>query len=133
MRHVLNSVLHGLEFIHGKGILHADLKPANILMRGAAAWRGFFASTKFKEREAATAKRDALDIEYQVPASFEARPAKFKLDLSSKRTRTLRLELDLSSNLARTPRLELDPSSPLAVRTRCPSGPRGSNLAFSFS
>ena len=54
MRHVLNGVLHGLEFIHGKGILHADLKPANILMRGVGASRGCFACRK-------------LDFEYQVP------------------------------------------------------------------
>ena len=35
MRHAINSVLEGLGFIHGKGCIHCDLKPANIFMRGA--------------------------------------------------------------------------------------------------
>ena len=33
MRHALNSVLEGLRFIHDRGCIHCDLKPANFFMR----------------------------------------------------------------------------------------------------
>ena len=33
MRHVLNSVIEGLRFIHDKGCIHCDLNPAIIFMR----------------------------------------------------------------------------------------------------
>ena len=42
MRHVLNSVLEGLRFIHDRGCIHCDLKPANIVMRVAIHLRGCF-------------------------------------------------------------------------------------------
>ena len=42
MRHVLNSVLEGLSFIHDRGCIHTDLKPENIFMRGAIHLRGCF-------------------------------------------------------------------------------------------
>ena len=42
MRHALNSVLEGLRFIHDRGCIHCDLKPANIFMRGAIHLRGCF-------------------------------------------------------------------------------------------
>ena len=42
MRHVLNSVLEGLRFIHDAGCIHCDLKPANVFMRGAMHLRGCF-------------------------------------------------------------------------------------------
>ena len=45
MRHVLNSVLEGLRFIHDRGCIHCDLKPANIFMRGAIHLRGCFEKT----------------------------------------------------------------------------------------
>ena len=48
LRHVLNSVLEGLRFIHDRGCIHCDLKPANIFMRGAIHVRGCF------EKEALT-------------------------------------------------------------------------------
>ena len=51
MRHVLNSVLEGLQFIHDKGCIHTDLKPANVFMRGAVHWRGRFEKEVLTRRE----------------------------------------------------------------------------------
>ena len=77
MRHVLNSVMAGLGFLHDKGCVHCDLKPANILMRGSTFFRGCF------EKEALTFRQigewDAvnptpqskLEFDYQIPRSFE--------------------------------------------------------------
>jgi hypothetical protein len=39
-RHVLKSVAQGLECLHAHGLVHADLKPANILLRGTVAFAG---------------------------------------------------------------------------------------------
>ena len=42
MRHVLRSVLKALAYVHERGLVHADLKPANILLRGVGDFqRGF--------------------------------------------------------------------------------------------
>ena len=35
VRRVLNDVLDGLEFLHGKGIVHRDVKPSNVLLDAA--------------------------------------------------------------------------------------------------
>ena len=35
VRHVLDDVLDGLEFLHGKGIVHRDVKPSNVLLDAA--------------------------------------------------------------------------------------------------
>ena len=72
MRHVLNSVLEGLRFIHDRGCIHCDLKPANIFMRGAIHSRGCF------ERVAdwgalAPSPHSAMQSQYQIPNSFEVR------------------------------------------------------------
>ena len=46
MRHVLRTVLAALAYMHEHGLVHADVKPANILLRGAGAfqdeWRRLF-------------------------------------------------------------------------------------------
>ena len=76
-QHVLSSVLDGLAYMHGKGLVHSDMKPANILMRGTPAFRGCFGRKPWAAQPAATATGDLLEFEYQVPASFQARPAKF--------------------------------------------------------
>ena len=76
-QHVLSSVLDGLAYMHGKGLVHSDMKPANILMRGTPAFRGCFGRRPWAAQLAATATGDPLEFEYQVPASFQARPAKF--------------------------------------------------------
>ena len=61
-RHVLKSVAQGLERLHAHGLVHADLKPANILLRGARAfaegWRQRFGSAAAAS-EAASASADA--------------------------------------------------------------------------
>ena len=79
IRHVLNSVIAGLGFLHDKGCVHCDLKPANILMRGSTLFRGCF------EKEALTFRQigewdpvnptpqSKLEFEYQIPRCFEVR------------------------------------------------------------
>ena len=79
MRHVLNSVLEGLRFIHDRGCIHCDLKSANIFTRGAIHLRGCF------EKEVLTLQKlgdwDAVapsphrrtEFQYQIPNSFEVR------------------------------------------------------------
>ena len=39
MRHVLRCVLAALSHMHERGLVHADLKPANILLRAACAFQ----------------------------------------------------------------------------------------------
>ena len=79
MRHVLKSVLEGLQFIHDKGCIHTDLKPANVFMRGAIHWRGCFEKEALTRRElgewdpAAPSPHSKTEFEYQIPKSFEAR------------------------------------------------------------
>ena len=75
MRHVLNSVLEGgLRFIHDRGCIHCDLKPANIFMRGATHLRGWFATQRFGlQQEGEFPCHGLTEIEYQIPISFEVR------------------------------------------------------------
>ena len=79
MRHVLNSVLEGLRFIHDRGCIHCDLKPANIFMRGAIHLRGCFSREMLKlqqlgERDAiAPCSHSRTEFQYQIPDSFEVR------------------------------------------------------------
>ena len=80
MRHVLNSVLEGLLFIHCKGCIHCDLKPANIFMRGAIYNRGCFEKDglttlqHIKDWGAVTpCPHNLTEFECQIPNSFEAR------------------------------------------------------------
>ena len=46
VRHVLRSLLSALHYMHGLGVVHADLKPAIFLLKGAGAfedgWRKLF-------------------------------------------------------------------------------------------
>ena len=72
MRHVLNSVLEGLRFIHGRGCIHCDLKPANIFMRGAIHLRGCFSRDRFKlQQQGEFQYHRATEFKYQIPSSFE--------------------------------------------------------------
>lgn len=82
IRHVLQSTIAALGHIHGKGLVHADLKPGNILLRGAGLFRGSW----FQSLQAASAAAGAaasasagggaeepLEITYQVPACCQVR------------------------------------------------------------
>ena len=74
MRHVLNSVLEGLRFIHDRGCIHCDLKPANIFMRGAIHLRGCFARERFKLQQSVEFQiHSMMEFQYQIPNSFEVR------------------------------------------------------------
>ena len=78
VRHVLNSVLAGLGFIHDSGCVHCDVKPANILMRGCVYLRGCFEKGSLTEREVGEwgpvepTEMSKLEFQYQIPRSFEA-------------------------------------------------------------
>ena len=73
MRHVLNSVLEGLHFIHDRGCIHCDLKPANIFMRGAIHLRGCFSRKRlFKRPQKWEIQNHSMtEFQYQIPNSFE--------------------------------------------------------------
>ena len=77
-RHVLNSVIAGLGFLHGNGMVHCDLKPANIFMRGAMSTRGCFEKKVLTQRFVGEwdpvdpACQTLLEVQYQIPSSFEA-------------------------------------------------------------
>ena len=72
MRHVLNSVLEGLRFIHDRGLIHCDLKPANIFMRGAMHLRGCFSAERYKQQQLQEFQ-GMMEFQYQIPNSFEVR------------------------------------------------------------
>ena len=82
MRHVLNSVLEGLRFIHDRGCIHCDLKPANIFMRGAMHLRGCFSSEVSMLKQLgdgdalARCSHSRTEFQYQIPNSFEVRKGK---------------------------------------------------------
>ena len=85
MRHVLNSVLDGLHFIHGRGCIHGDLKPENIFMRGAMHLRGCFSRGMSELQElghetaVAPDPHSMTEFQYQIPKSFEVRTDLFSL------------------------------------------------------
>ena len=78
MRHVLNSVLDGLQYIHDKGCVHTDIKPANILMRGSAQSRGCFRNEVLTPRSLGEwdpvppDPKSQQEFQYMIPRSFEA-------------------------------------------------------------
>ena len=75
MRHVLNSVLEGLHFMHDQGCVHSDLKPANIFMRGAIHLRGCFFSSRSGLQQLQQPDKfqdhSRTEFQYQIPGSFE--------------------------------------------------------------
>ena len=74
IRHVLNSVLEGLHFIHDRGCIHCDLKPANIFMRGAIHLRGCFFCDRSELQQLGEFEYNSRTMfQYQIPNSFEVR------------------------------------------------------------
>ena len=103
MRHVLRSVLAALAYMHELGLAHADLKPANILLRGAGAFKDGWRRLVGRARKlipsggatsaigAASAIGGAdvdepLELTYHLPASFEVCVL---LDQTSQQTNSL--------------------------------------------
>jgi len=59
-RHLLRSLLAALACMHAVGLLHADVKPANILLRGAGPFRKGFLRMLANADEVAAAKRKEM-------------------------------------------------------------------------
>ena len=72
MRHVIRSIVEGLHFMHENGVLHCDVKPANILMRGAGRFRGCFQRRSLRHLSAGQDCAETQEVQYQIPGSFEA-------------------------------------------------------------
>ena len=85
MRHVLSSLLSALVYTHGHNLVHADLKTANILLKGRGpfrdAWARLVQSRSSSEAASAvaapvagavvaSAEGEPLAITYQLPAAF---------------------------------------------------------------
>ena len=69
MRAVLSSVLEALGHIHERGLVHADVKPANVLMRGAGASREWLRTLRHGAAPANEA--DPVEVVYQLPMCFQ--------------------------------------------------------------
>ena len=69
VRHVLGSLLHALVHMHGQNLVHADLKPANIFLKGRDPFRDWLVQKK-SSSGAASAEGEPLAITHQLPAAF---------------------------------------------------------------
>ena len=104
MRHVLNSVLEALRFIHDNGCIHCDLKPANIFMRGAIHLRGCFEKEALQQLgdwgTVAPCLHSRTEFQYQIPNSFEVRGGGERVEdgTEEEEKETFWWELDLRSN-----------------------------------
>jgi serine/threonine protein kinase len=76
MRHVLRTVVSALTHMHELGILHADLKPANILMRPED-----FAATEWVQWLAAVSTTGAASAEAVFCGCISPRGCIFKVAL----------------------------------------------------
>jgi hypothetical protein len=87
MRHVLRSVLAALDYIHDRGLVHANVKPANILLRGTLITSGspVLGSVSTLATGAASVSRvglptendilkESLELFYHLPVTFEVFP-----------------------------------------------------------
>ena len=76
-RHVLKSVVQGLESLHSHAVVHADLKPANILLRGrTCVWTNMFGSHAAAMNAGWDHKEDVQEMEALInhlPTTFQVR------------------------------------------------------------
>ena len=78
VRHVVNSTLAGLGFLHDRGCVHCDFKPANVFLRGSPTTRGCFEKQVLAQRQIGewdpvhAPHQSRLEFLYQIPRSFEA-------------------------------------------------------------
>ena len=71
MRHIMRSLLGALEHMHSNGIVHTDLKPRNILLRGAGDFKERFRQQFGRAASAARSFRDDPSSINWIPGSFE--------------------------------------------------------------
>ena len=81
MRHVLRSILTALASMHTLGLIHADVKPANILLRGAGVFQAPFRTMIGRETllvaeaDGPSKPRDPhpedVALSYHLPATIE--------------------------------------------------------------
>ena len=65
MRHLLRGVIAGLGHIHESGLVHLDIKPSNILLRGTGLFRFYFGTGRVRVPSV------PVEVLYQLPHSFE--------------------------------------------------------------
>ncbi len=75
-RHVLGSVLEALTHMHAKGIVHADVKSRNVLLRGAGRfhmlWSDMLAGCAASVSRAGSAKEATVaEMTHHLPQTFE--------------------------------------------------------------
>ena len=78
IRHIAKSVIQALVHLHARGIVHTDLKPANILLRGAERfqehWDKFMAKDgDTQQNQLSPAQAEPPEVTYQLPGFFEVR------------------------------------------------------------
>ena len=89
MRHVLRSVLKALAYVHERGLVHADLKPANILLRGVGDFqRGFRKLLK-----------TGANAEARVPPAAASASSAASSSVADRTIEDKNIEVDLANHL----------------------------------
>ena len=71
MRHVLGSVCRGLAHIHGHGLVHTDLKPDNVLLRGGVGFRQGWFARLLAAKDDVTFTEHLCEWKHHLPAALE--------------------------------------------------------------